>query len=60
MISFCVILSLVWLRDQIINGGGPEWLENVQDDQPVDVSFKRNNIIPHTHKSVSRDPVIIL
>ena len=46
MISFCVILSLVWLRDQIVNGGGPEWLENVQDEQLPDVSYiQTNNIL---------------
>jgi E3 ubiquitin-protein ligase MARCH6 len=37
LISFCVILSLVWLRDQIVNGGGPDWLENIQEDAPQEV-----------------------
>ena len=29
--TLCAFISLVWLREQILHGGGPEWLE--QDDQ---------------------------
>ena len=44
LISFCVILSLVWLRDQIVNGGGPDWLENVQDDPPLEVRNRKRKV----------------
>lgn len=43
LISFCVILSLVWLRDQIVNGGGPDWLENIQEDPPLEVVDDRTD-----------------
>jgi len=35
--SLCVIISLVWLREQIINGGGPDWLALDPDDLVVNV-----------------------
>ncbi|XP_042908641.1 E3 ubiquitin-protein ligase MARCHF6 isoform X2 [Parasteatoda tepidariorum] len=44
----CAFISLVWLREQILHGGGPEWLENEQEalhnaaDQPVE--FANNNL----------------
>ena len=27
--TLCAFISLVWLREQILHGGGPEWLELV-------------------------------
>ncbi|XP_067651027.1 E3 ubiquitin-protein ligase MARCHF6-like [Haliotis asinina] len=30
--TLCAFISLVWLREQILHGGGPDWLE--QDNQP--------------------------
>lgn len=33
--TLCAFISLVWLREQILHGGGPDWLE--QDNQ------RRNN-----------------
>ena len=27
--SLAAFISLVWLREQILSGGGPEWLENL-------------------------------
>ena len=29
--TLCAFISLVWLREQILHGGGPDWLE--QEDQ---------------------------
>ncbi|XP_022251567.1 E3 ubiquitin-protein ligase MARCH6-like [Limulus polyphemus] len=29
--TLCAFISLVWLREQILHGGGPEWLEQEQD-----------------------------
>ena len=28
--TLCAFISLVWLREQVLHGGGPDWLE---DDQ---------------------------
>ena len=28
-------ISLVWLREQILSGGGPDWLENNPNQQPI-------------------------
>ena len=25
--TLCAFISLVWLREQILHGGGPDWLE---------------------------------
>ena len=42
--TLCAFIGLVWLREQILHGGGPDWLEqDVQNeeandvDQPADV-----------------------
>jgi len=33
--SLAAFISLVWLREQILSGGGPEWLENLaRQNQP--------------------------
>lgn len=29
-----VFIGLVWLREQILHGGGPEWLERVEEPEP--------------------------
>lgn len=31
--SLCVFISLVWLREQLVHGGVPAWIQN--DDQPA-------------------------
>ena len=31
--SLAAFISLVWLREQILSGGGPEWLENLAGNQ---------------------------
>ena len=32
--TLCAFISLVWLREQILHGGGPDWLEqDVQGGQ---------------------------
>ncbi|CAG7827854.1 unnamed protein product [Allacma fusca] len=32
MCTLCVFISLVWLREHIMHGGGPEWLDPPQED----------------------------
>ncbi|KAF3703520.1 E3 ubiquitin-protein ligase MARCH6 [Channa argus] len=32
--SLCAFISLVWLREQIVHGGAPQWLEQHQPPQP--------------------------
>ncbi|XP_033117228.1 E3 ubiquitin-protein ligase MARCH6-like [Anneissia japonica] len=29
--TLCAFISLVWLREQVVNGGGPQWLEQQPD-----------------------------
>lgn len=45
--TLCAFISLVWLREQILHGGGPDWLEqDVQQGQPrnhlIDVGVVNN------------------
>ncbi|KAM6977295.1 E3 ubiquitin-protein ligase MARCHF6-like [Aplochiton taeniatus] len=32
--TLCAFISLVWLREQIVHGGAPQWLEQHQHPQP--------------------------
>lgn len=32
--SLAAFISLVWLREQILSGGGPDWLENIANEVP--------------------------
>uniref|UniRef100_A0A3P8QZD8 E3 ubiquitin-protein ligase MARCHF6 n=1 Tax=Astatotilapia calliptera TaxID=8154 RepID=A0A3P8QZD8_ASTCA len=32
--TLCAFISLVWLREQIVHGGAPQWLEQHQPPQP--------------------------
>ena len=32
-LTLLAFIGLVWLREQILHGGGPEWLENEFEDQ---------------------------
>lgn len=41
--SLAAFISLVWLREQILTGGGPDWLENVQAN-PIIVNNNVNNM----------------
>lgn len=34
--TLCAFISLVWLREQILRGGGPEWLDPQQQQQQQD------------------------
>lgn len=38
--TLCAFIGLVWLREQILHGGGPDWLE--QDIQN-EVTFLKSN-----------------
>ncbi|GIY19999.1 e3 ubiquitin-protein ligase MARCHF6 [Caerostris darwini] len=49
--TLCAFISLVWLREQILHGGGPEWLEQEHEaaihniiDPPAE--FANNNVQP--------------
>ena len=37
--TLCAFISLVWLREQILHGGGPDWLEHDQQNQNNQVSI---------------------
>ncbi|KAF8787027.1 E3 ubiquitin-protein ligase MARCHF6 like protein [Argiope bruennichi] len=54
--TLCAFISLVWLREQILHGGGPEWLEQEQEaalhnmiDPPAE--FANNNIQPNAQQN---------
>ncbi|GFX76384.1 e3 ubiquitin-protein ligase MARCHF6 [Trichonephila clavipes] len=55
--TLCAFISLVWLREQILHGGGPEWLEQEHDpampnmiDPPME--FANNNVQPNAQQPV--------
>ena len=56
MCSLAAFISLVWLREQIISGGGPEWLENIgrQNNEPIDPLPARNR---HRHQQFQENQV---
>ncbi|ODN03068.1 E3 ubiquitin-protein ligase MARCH6 [Orchesella cincta] len=37
MCTLCVFISLVWLREHMMHGGAPEWLEAPQEDNPIEI-----------------------
>lgn len=41
--SLAAFISLVWLREQILSGGGPDWLENIGREQNQNVNNNVNN-----------------
>ena len=41
--SLGAFISLVWLREQILSGGGPDWLENAHLNQPNNNNNNNNN-----------------
>jgi E3 ubiquitin-protein ligase MARCH6 len=45
--SLAAFISLVWLREQILSGGGPEWLENeelrAQENADIQNNINRMN-----------------
>lgn len=45
--SLAAFISLVWLREQILSGGGPDWLENIdQENQNVNNNQQEANEMP--------------
>uniref|UniRef100_A0A8K9Y510 E3 ubiquitin-protein ligase MARCHF6 n=1 Tax=Oncorhynchus mykiss TaxID=8022 RepID=A0A8K9Y510_ONCMY len=49
--TLCAFISLVWLREQIVHGGPPLWLEHHQQPQPNAAGQQPNEVthIHHTH-----------
>lgn len=50
--TLCAFLSLVWLREQIVRGGGPEWLE-----PPAEV-FPPPRNVPNRPQNIPDEPGI--
>ncbi|XP_019629524.1 PREDICTED: E3 ubiquitin-protein ligase MARCH6-like [Branchiostoma belcheri] len=45
--SLCAFISLVWLREQIVHGGGPQWLEQQNNqEEPAAPAAPANNAPP--------------
>ncbi|KAM4705855.1 E3 ubiquitin-protein ligase MARCHF6 isoform 1-T1 [Rhinophrynus dorsalis] len=42
--TLCAFISLVWLREQIVHGGAPQWLEQNQP-QPLNVMGQQNEAL---------------
>nr|XP_015810788.2 E3 ubiquitin-protein ligase MARCH6 [Nothobranchius furzeri] len=40
--TLCAFISLVWLREQIVHGGAPQWLEQQQQQPPPNVAGQAN------------------
>lgn len=54
--TLCAFISLVWLREQILHGGGPEWLEQDQDiGQNNEAAIIDNNNVPHLPDAAAPD-----
>uniref|UniRef100_A0A673ZZ98 RING-type E3 ubiquitin transferase n=1 Tax=Salmo trutta TaxID=8032 RepID=A0A673ZZ98_SALTR len=48
--TLCAFISLVWLREQIVHGGPPLWLEHHQQQQPQpNAAGQQPNEVTHTH-----------
>ncbi len=41
--SLAAFICLVWLREQILSGGGPEWLENLARQNNPNINVLNNN-----------------
>ncbi|XP_035209314.1 E3 ubiquitin-protein ligase MARCHF6-like isoform X2 [Stegodyphus dumicola] len=46
--TLCAFISLVWLREQILHGGGPEWLDH-EHDHEHDHDAIHQHVIDHHH-----------
>ncbi|CAA9997117.1 unnamed protein product [Nesidiocoris tenuis] len=46
--TLCAFIALVWLREQIVHGGGPDWLERGNDEvaAPPPAAPAANNVQP--------------
>eukprot|EP00058_Branchiostoma_floridae_P019098 XP_002604587.1 hypothetical protein BRAFLDRAFT_92810 [Branchiostoma floridae] len=44
--SLCAFISLVWLREQIVHGGGPQWLEQQNNQDEPAPAAPANNAPP--------------
>ena len=38
--TLCAFIGLVWLREQILHGGGPDWLEQDVQNEVLPPIFK--------------------
>jgi len=46
--TLCTFISLVWLREQILHGGGPDWL----DEEPALANHRQVSADLHLHGRV--------
>ena len=47
--TLCAFISLVWLREQILHGGGPDWLEQDIQGGHARVSNHHCDVGPDTY-----------
>ncbi|XP_048867137.1 E3 ubiquitin-protein ligase MARCHF6 [Brienomyrus brachyistius] len=53
--TLCAFISLVWLREQIVHGGAPQWLEQNQQ-QPHNVAGPANEAPGAGHRPAENQP----
>lgn len=68
--TLCVFISLVWLREQILRGGGPDWFDQpnqdelgenaVVDDDVVEAGNEVHDDIEEEVDNPHRDPNIVI
>jgi len=54
--TLCTFISLVWLREQILHGGGPDWL----DQEPALANHRQVGPVLHVCDCVCRRILISL
>jgi len=54
--SLAAFISLVWLREQILSGGGPEWLENLAGNHHAANDFNQNNANINNQQEINNNP----
>ncbi len=52
--SLAAFISLVWLREQILSGGGPEWLENLAGNHQQN-NLNHNNVNLNNQQEINNN-----
>jgi E3 ubiquitin-protein ligase MARCH6 len=53
--SLAAFISLVWLREQILSGGGPEWLENLAGNHHQQNNLNHNNVNLNNQQEINNN-----
>ena len=58
--TLCAFISLVWLREQILHGGGPDWLEQDIQGGHARVSNLHCDVGPDKYKKRCKIVIMII